>query len=46
MGPLDGSSGEKSRDACIHIASWFLPAKIKDFKRKRKLIQQIIFPFI
>ena len=21
MGPLDGSSGEKSRDACIHIAS-------------------------
>lgn len=41
MGPFDGYGGVKSRDKCIYISLWFLQAKIKDFKRKRNLIEQI-----
>ena len=43
MGPVDGSSRGKLLNA--HIPQWFLPAKIKDFK-KSKLIQQINFFFL
>ena len=43
MGPLDGSSGRKSPNTCMHISWRFLPTKIKDFKEKRKLIQKLSF---
>ena len=45
IGPLDGSSGGKLQDACKHTSYWFLPAKIKDFK-KSKVIKQINFFFL